>query len=239
MLFLSLEEMERLFYDQFVQSLTPNEVDHILVEHTDEFLPSVFARKYLAYLYAESTTSTDERRKYVTNFIILASEFRRFWKAIRNGCRITQEVILTNWVGIFSLLNKFNYVDIALNQMEREYHDITYKELEELRQNSLLRLNTSHKIEATSKFVAPDEAQEIINWMTKLLPLGSDTESWLYHSRNLMFASKSNAYEKQGQVNHNLQYDDSEENIINKIDVTKTKSTTEPRKNIERYRLYE
>ena len=30
-----------------------------------------------------------------------------------------------------------------------------------------------------------------------------------------------------------------EENVINKIDVTKTKSTTEPRKNIERYRLYE
>ena len=54
-----------------------------------------------------------------------------------------------------------------------------------------------------------------------------------------MFASKSNAYEKQGQVNHNLQYDDSEQNIINKIEVTKTKSTTEPRKNIERYRLYE
>ena len=204
-----------------------------MVEHSDDFLPSVFGRKYLAYLYAESTNSTDERRKYMTNFIILASEFRRFWKAIRNGCRITQEVILTSWVGIFSLLNKFNYVDIALNQMEREYHDITYKELEELRQNSLVRLNTTNKIEATTKFIALDETQEIINWMTKLLPLGSDKESWLYHSRNLMFASKSNAYEKQGQVNHNLQYDDLEKNVINKIDVTKTKSTTEPRKNID------
>ena len=54
-----------------------------------------------------------------------------------------------------------------------------------------------------------------------------------------MFARKSNAYEKQGQVNHNLQYDDSEEKVINKIDITTTKSTTEPRKNIERYHLYE
>ena len=62
----------------------------------------------------------------------MLEKFRRFWKAIRNGCRINQEVILLNWVGIFSLLNKSNYVDIALNQIEREYHDITYKELEEL-----------------------------------------------------------------------------------------------------------
>ena len=60
--------------------------------------------------------------------------------------------------------------------MEREYHDITYKELEELRQNSLVRLNATNKIEATSKLVALDETQEIINWMTKLLPLGSDKE---------------------------------------------------------------
>ena len=52
MLFLSLEEMKRLFYDQFVQSLTQNELDGILLEHKDEFLPSVFARKYLTYLYA-------------------------------------------------------------------------------------------------------------------------------------------------------------------------------------------
>ena len=123
--------------------------------------------------------------------------------------------------------------------MEREYHDITYKELEELRQNSLVRLNTTNKIEATTKFIALDETQEIINWMTKLLPLGSDKESWLYHSRNLMFASKSNAYEKQGQVNNDLQYDDLEQNIIKKVDITKTKSTTEPRKNIERFCLYE
>ena len=60
--------------------------------------------------------------------------------------------------------------------MELEYHDITYKELEELRQNSLVRLNATNKIKATSKFVILDETQEIINWMTKLLPLGSDKE---------------------------------------------------------------
>ena len=108
MLLLSLEEMEPLFYDQLLQYLKSNEIDQLLVEHADDFIPNVFARKYLAYLYAESTNSTDERRKYLTNFIILASEFRRFWKAIRNGYQITQEVVLTSWVGILSLLNKFN-----------------------------------------------------------------------------------------------------------------------------------
>ena len=103
----------------------------------------------------------------MTNFIIVASKFRMFWKAIRNGCRVTQEVILTSWVGIFSPLNKFNYVDIALSQMKREYYDISYKELEELRQTFLCRLNAIDKIKATSKFVALDKTQGILNWMTK------------------------------------------------------------------------
>ena len=115
MLLLSLEEMERLFYDQFVQSLHPNEFNNLMVEHGNDSLPIIFARKYLTYLRNESISSTDERRRYVTNFIIMASEFRRFWTAVRNGCRVTQEVILTSWVGVFSVLNKFNYVDIALN----------------------------------------------------------------------------------------------------------------------------
>ena len=134
MLLLSLEEMELLLYDQFLQSLQPNEIDGLFAEHGDDFIPSIFARKYLLYLHNESTKSTDERRKYLTNFMIFASEFRGFWKVIRNGCRVTQEVIITSWVGIFSLLNKFNYVDIALSQMKREYYDISHKELEGLRQ---------------------------------------------------------------------------------------------------------
>ena len=43
-----------------------------------------------------------------------------------------------------------------------------------------------------------------------------------------MFVNKSNAYEKQGRINHDLQYDDLEENVINKFDVTEMKSSTDP-----------
>ena len=114
-------------------------------------------------------------------------------------------------------------MDIGLNQIEREYHDASFNELEELRRNSLVRLSRSDIIQAKSKFVALDKAKEFLHQLTKLIPLDLDTESWGYHNRNITFANKYNVFEKQGQVNHHLQYEDSEEHIITKVNVTKAK----------------
>ena len=75
-------------------------------------------------------------------------------------------------------------MDIALSQIERGYHGISFEGLEELRRIFLFRLSCSDMIQTKSKFVALDETRGILNWIIKLLTLGSDKELWIYHGRN-------------------------------------------------------
>ena len=95
--YLILEELERLSIDQFVES-TP---------------PSVFSDKYkaidVAILYntfIKNRDTTDDRRLYMLGFIIMASEFRKYWTAVRCGDRIIMEDIQNNWIGVHLLSGK-------------------------------------------------------------------------------------------------------------------------------------
>ena len=169
MLLLSLEEMKRLVYDQFLQLPQPTELTNLMTRYGNNSLPIIFFRKCIYYFLNESASTTNERRRYLINFIILASKFPRFWTSIRNRCRVNHEAILSSWIVTFSLLNKFNCVDIGLNQIEREYYDISFKELKELRRNSLVRLSCSDitnsiasaKTRASGVFIL-----SIISWYT-------------------------------------------------------------------------
>ena len=49
------------------------------------------------------------------------------------------EVIETKFLGVFLLLDKNNYVEIVLSQMEKKYDNVSYKQLQEIRINSISR----------------------------------------------------------------------------------------------------
>ena len=106
------------------------------------------------------------------------------------GDKLVQESIFCSWIGIFSLLNKRNYVAIALNTIEQEYGQISFKDLEQLRLNSYIKFNGSNHDKDGRQFycVALDECQEILNSWTKKLPMGTNETKWVEHSKNLMFA---------------------------------------------------
>ena len=70
--------------------------------------------------------------------------------------------------------------------------------------------------------------------------MGSNEESWLFHSPNVMCAHQAINFEREEHVFHNVDYD--KEDNCNFKDVhinTWQKQTTEPTKNLERFRLYE
>ena len=90
MILLSLDEMERLVYAQFLQSLQPIEFNILMAENGNDSITIIYYRKYIL-------------KQVFGQFILIASGFRMFCIAIRNGCRVTQEAILTSWVGIFTL----------------------------------------------------------------------------------------------------------------------------------------
>ena len=99
----------------------------------------MLSKNYLSFIDKEIQFSRDIRLRYLLSFIKMARKFRLYWNAIRSGDRVIQEKICCEWLGIFHLLGKKNYVEICLCMMEKEYEEITYKELSQIRVNSSVR----------------------------------------------------------------------------------------------------
>ena len=80
-------------------------------------------------------------------------------------------------LGIYLLLGKTNYVEIALNTIESEHGNISCSELEVIRLNAFVRYSTGNDNDGRKhNKIALDECQEMVNWLTKKLPLSSDQE---------------------------------------------------------------
>ena len=106
--------------------------------------------------------------------------FQMYWSAVRAGDRLMQEKIVQDWLGIFVLLSKPTYVEVVLNSIDKEYDELEYTALEELRRNAYVRFNCgSDKDGCPFYCLAMDETQELINSWTKKLPLGSKLEDWV------------------------------------------------------------
>ena len=84
LLLLTLHELERFALDLFIDE-NKEEMNIMMKEDTDSFGIDV-ATMYDSYLKDFSTT--DDRRKYMKGFIIMASQFRMYWTATRCGDRI-------------------------------------------------------------------------------------------------------------------------------------------------------
>ena len=211
-----LEELERYLIDVMITIEFSNEEREEFDTHLarDDF-PILFSKKYIAFLKTNKWSEDNTARRYCCNFVVMARRFRMYWNAIRLGDKLVQESIFCSWIGIFSLLRKRNYVEIALNTIEQEYGSISYKDLEQLRLNSYVKFNGNKHDNDGREFycVALDECQEIINSWTKKLPMGTDEKKWVEHSKNLMFARQCINFEnreyRKGHIEVNEEEDDS------------------------------
>ena len=98
---------------------------------------------------------------------------------MRIGDPIHLESIEISMCGVFDILDKHNYVEIVLNQIEKKYSDMSFKQLHDLRVNSMSkykRTNTSDSNDFSSFYVL-DETMENINMWVKSLPLNDNEAS--------------------------------------------------------------
>ena len=237
LLFLMLEEMDRLAWDMFLyEKMNMLQLKKQTIENENDFL-FVLADDYLTYLKHSACDTNDERRKYMFFFILMARKFRQFWFAMRRGDRVMQEYLTTEWIGIFHLLKKHNYVEICLSAIETEYHKISYDELQSIRINAAVRYRNGNDNKGDPfPLHVLDEVMENINGWTKRLLLGPDEQSWKLHSPNLMCAHRSNNFEIDAFTKHRL---DLSEEPKRKLYTSNSTKTTEPRKTVERQRIYE
>ena len=92
---------------------------------------------------------------------------------------------MMKFLGTYMLLKKTQYVEITLSMIEREYNDISFKELNQLRVNSCIQYKSGKK-DAVQDWVGADECQENSNLWTKDICVDGTLDSWVYHSPNVM-----------------------------------------------------
>jgi hypothetical protein len=211
LVFLILEELERYLVDVMINiEFDDDDRESLQNMLRSDHFPVWFAKKYIDFLDSNKWSKNNIARMYCCNFVVMARKYRMYWNAIRCGDKVVQETIFCSWIGIFSLLKKLKYVDIAFNTIEQEYGTISYKDLEQMRQNSYVRFNQNDFSDNSNTFycVALDECQEIINSWTKKIPMGNDGSKWVEHSKNLMFARQCINFEnreyRRGHVKHDV-----------------------------------
>jgi hypothetical protein len=239
--FLLLEELERYLVDVMIQEMDNDTKKEVMQQKDSDEFPILMAQCFIDFLSDSKWKDTHPIRLYLVNYCVLCRKFRLFWNSIRSGDRLTQEFILNEWIGIFSMLNKKNYLEIALNTIDRNYSEIAYEDLEECRLNSFVRYNKGIDKDGRNFYcVALDEAQEIFNSWTKKMPLGTDEDSWVKNSKNLMFVRQCINYEEHQYKKRHLHYNDDEVGIVakngDKLDHVRT---TEPSITREKIRMYE
>ena len=72
-------------------------------------------------------------RNYMFGYIIMATEFRKYWIARRCGDRVVMESIQNKWIGVHLLSGKHKCVENYLTGMETEYKKISNTTLQEIR----------------------------------------------------------------------------------------------------------
>ena len=222
-------------------STNDGSTDNTGEDQSDIATPYVFATKYLQFLEDNIESGDNEFRKFLISYTTALSRFRMYWIAIRKGDRMMQERIFIDWLGVFSITNKHNYLDICFNTIEREYASIPYQSLEEIRRNCYVRFNSGlDKDNREFRCTALDEAMEMNNMDVKKLPVRNDKTQWEYHSRNVMFAKKCMLHENQFYRRRHIEYcDDTGELIMKTSDHEEHVKAVAPSAIASKARLYE
>ena len=121
---LTLEEVERLpIYLFMVQN--NKDVEELLLLHNNGTTESLGLRIAILYLnYIHQMKSDNNRRLYIFGFVIMATQFRKYWKSTRLGDRVTMEHIQNKWIGVHLMSGKHKCVENYLNAIELEYKSI-------------------------------------------------------------------------------------------------------------------
>ena len=234
MCMLTLEEVERLSIDLFMVRNDKSVEDIIESSESADSIGLNITRLYIEYIH--EMDSNDHRRLYMFGFIIMATQFRNYWKATRTGDRVTMEYIQNKWIGVHLMSGKHKCVENYLNAIELEYKSIDNIALQEIRMNISVRYHAD--IDKTGHIfpLHPlDEVQENINQWTKRILLGPGETSWRSHSPNVASAHMCiNFEEVEFTKNNNW----TGAGVTSKP-LHRSKKTVTPRKVLEKERLYE
>ena len=96
-----MEELEILSIDIFVDI-------NITTKFSGKAKSIDIAPKY--NLFVRNHRSTDNRKKYMFGFIIMANEFRKYWTPVQCSDRIVMEHIQNHWIGVHLLSGKHTCV---------------------------------------------------------------------------------------------------------------------------------
>ena len=145
LLFLALEEADRLLWDIFLlKKKSDVEMAIVMYKGKEDQFACWLSRKYMSYIHEIIKISADERQKHLDSFIVSVRQFQMFWESIFCGDRIYQEYTMMKFLGVYLLLKKHQCVEITLSTIEREYHDISYKQLHDTRVNFHVQYKTDY-----------------------------------------------------------------------------------------------
>lgn len=224
-----LEELERLSIDLFIAN-----TERTVFSDTSKSID--LAIDYIAFV--TNHRSSDSRRKYMFGYIIMSSEFRKYWTAVRCGDRVVMEHIQNKWIGVHLLSGKHKCVENYLTAMETEYKKISNTTLQEIRMNISCRYHAGCDSKGIPFPQHPlDEVQENVNAWTKRILLGPDEISWRVHSPNVACAHMCVNFEESEYVKSHLDYSDKK--VGKTTTIHRSTKGVEPNKLAERQRLYE
>ena len=126
---LMLQEIERVVIDLFITECNEY-LTYICMDSTHGSMSITLSLLYSNYI--NNFTSTDHQRLYMFGYVIMATEFRRYWSAVRFGDRITMEFIQNKWIGVHLLVGKHKCVENYLNAIELEYKTVDNITLQEI-----------------------------------------------------------------------------------------------------------
>ena len=230
MLILCLEEGERLAWDFFLND-KQNKIKEAMTKYKDDatYYSCWLSKNFSSYLHEVIHKSTDQRRKYLVSFVLSVRWFLLFWKAVRNGDALFQEYVCIEFLGVYYLLHKRNYVELALDSMEREYSIISYVELHDI------RVNSSIWYKKDGKSVHMDEMQENLNQLGKKFILVGDAETWLKHSAHVVVGRKCISFADGEYRRQELYYDDKDQGV--KLNERRSYHTHDVTPKLERERV--
>ena len=236
---IAYEEVFRFLLFTFVSS-NDEVVSSLNREEKDELIAIELATQFDSYVNTKSTETTDERFKLLLCFYKLTSVFKLYERAMNTGDAIEMEHIETQFCGIFSLLDKNNYVEIVLSQLEKKYKSLNLKQLQEIRMNVGVRYRGDNEMNKSGQSIhVLDELMENVNMWVKSLPLGDDRESWEVHSPNVMVARRCLLFEKVHYKRGIIDYEKLVESGVTVERECNDSKYVTPRKVVEKQRVFE
>ena len=175
---------------------------------------------------------------YICNFFKIVTVYKSYKQSCACGDIPAMESLENEFCAVFIMLNKYNYVELVLSQIERRYGKLSYNELQEVRINSAARYKKDGDRTTYAVHVL-DDLMENVNMWVKQLPIGDTQDSWYQHSSNVMVARRSIIFEneeyKRGFTDFNKAIENEKFEQYKKMD----SKYVEPRKVVERTILFE